>query len=55
MTSGEIKAKVNGGSLGTKSARAARRSIPNETARKIVARAEGQWTIKGAAPKKPGG
>jgi hypothetical protein len=55
MKSREIRAKVNSGSLGTKSARAARRSIPEETARRIVARAERQWTTTGIVSRRSGG
>lgn len=55
MTSREIRAKVNNGSLGTKSARAARRSIPNDTARQIVARAAGQWSGQSPSGRKSGG
>lgn len=55
MTSREIRAKVNNSSLGTKSARAARRSIPNDAARQIVARAEGQWSNQGSSARKSGG
>lgn len=55
MTSREIKAKVNNSSLGTKSARAARKSVSDETARRIVARSQGQWAAKNAGGKKPGG
>jgi len=37
MTHKEIKAKVNRSSLGTQSARAARRSVSNTTSARIVA------------------
>ena len=52
MTSREIKAKVERSSLGTKSAKAARRSVSNATSRTIVARAEKQWTSKELGGKK---
>lgn len=55
MTTNEIKSKVNNSSLGTRSARAARRSVSNETSRNIVARAEQQWTSKGSVGRKSGG
>lgn len=55
MTNREIKAKVNRSSLGTKSAKAARRSVPNATSRRIVARAQGQRTTKAPAARKGGG
>jgi hypothetical protein len=41
----EIKAKVERSSLGTRSAKAARRSVSNITARRIVARAEQGWAV----------
>jgi hypothetical protein len=49
MKNAEIRAKVDGGSLGTRSARAARRSIPDATARRIVSRARGEWAAPNAA------
>lgn len=54
MTSKNIKAQVERSSLGTPSAKAARRSVPNSVSRRIVAQAaSGQYTRKG--PKKHGG
>ncbi len=55
MTSKEIKAKVDRSSLGTKSAMAARRSVPNVKSRQIVARAERHWANKKSAARKSGG
>lgn len=55
MTSREIRATVNRSSLGTKSARAARRSVSNERSQQIVASARAQWASKNSGPKKSGG
>lgn len=55
MKKSEIRAKVNGGSLGTPSARAARRSVPDDTARRIVARARGEWKSGNIGPGESGG
>lgn len=54
MTSREIRAKVERSSLGTKSAQAARRTVPDAVSRRLVARAaSGQFSQKN--PKKSGG
>lgn len=54
MTSKEIRAQVDRSSLGTRSAKAARRTVPNSVSRRIVARAAtGQFSKK--SPKKTGG
>ena len=54
MTSKNIRAQVERSSLGTRSAKAARRSVSNTVSRRIVARAaSGRYVSKGQ--KKPGG
>lgn len=53
MKNAEIRAKVDGGSLGTRSARAARQSIPDATARRIVSRARGEWSAPNTPTGKP--
>lgn len=53
MKHAEIRAKVDGGSLGTRSARAARQSISDATARKIVSRARGEWAASSTPTGKP--
>lgn len=54
MTSKEIRAKVERSSLGTKSAKAARQSVPNAVAQRVVAQAaSGQFSRERA--RKSGG
>lgn len=55
MTSKQIRAKIERSSLGTKSAQAARRSVSNAAAGRVVARSQsGTWTSKKTS-KKSGG
>lgn len=55
MTSREIKAKVERSSLGTKSAQAARRTVPNAVAQRLVARAQATGQFSQKNPRKSGG
>ncbi|GAA2003224.1 hypothetical protein GCM10009719_10510 [Nocardioides kribbensis] len=54
MTSKNIKAQVERSSLGTRSAKAARRTVSDDVSRRIVANAaSGRYATK--SPKKSGG
>ena len=54
MNQRDIAAKIERSSLGTKKAQAARRRVPSELSRQIVARAEARSQMR-AAERKSGG
>jgi len=55
MTNREIRAKVERSSLGTKSAQAARKSVPNAVSQRLVARAQATGQLGQKRPRKSGG